>query len=208
MKFSTDDMREQRICQNSMGCMREMRHAAFRCLALLLAGWLFASGAGPAAAQIRADEDRDWGVTPSTRLRQPPYSAPTPAVIPGAGVLATRSLKDMLDTGAAPILIDVASGDGHKTLPGAYWLPGAGRGANFIDDIQGSLAALLDKLTRGDKQRPLVFFCVNTRCWLSYNAALRAAAAGYGRVWWYRGGIEAWRAAGLPLVDMAPARAP
>jgi len=29
-------------------------------------------------------------------------------------------------------------------------------------------------------------------------AALRAVAAGYGKVYWYRGGIEAWTAAGLP----------
>ena len=29
-------------------------------------------------------------------------------------------------------------------------------------------------------------------------AALRAVAAGYGKVYWYRGGAEAWMAAGLP----------
>jgi len=29
-------------------------------------------------------------------------------------------------------------------------------------------------------------------------AALRAVAVGYGKVYWYRGGIEAWTAAGLP----------
>jgi PQQ-dependent catabolism-associated CXXCW motif protein len=50
---------------------------------------------------------------------------------------------------------------------------------------------------------PLVFFCVNSQCWLSYNASLRAAALGYTNVYWYRGGIESWRAAGLPLARVA-----
>jgi rhodanese-related sulfurtransferase len=43
-----------------------------------------------------------------------------------------------------------------------------------------------------------VFFCSGVRCWLSYNAALRAVRGGYANVYWYRGGIDAWRAAGLP----------
>ena len=36
--------------------------------------------------------------------------------------------------------------------------------------------------------------------WLSVNAALRARRAGYARVGWYRGGLAAWQAAGLPVV--------
>jgi PQQ-dependent catabolism-associated CXXCW motif protein len=164
-------------------------------------------GVRGAAAQTWADEDLDWGVAPAAQLRQPPYSGPTPTSVPGARTVATADLKVLLESQPAPLLVDVASGDGHRTLPEAFWVPGAGRGANFIDEIQSSLIKLLSQLTQGDKQRVLVFFCVNTQCWLSYNAALRAVAAGYGRVLWYRGGIEAWRAAGLPLVDMAPAKA-
>jgi len=177
------------------------RYLCFAALALCLS-------AG-AADQAELDEDRDWGVAPTSQLRQPPYSAPTPRTVPlpGVATITTQGLKALLDAEPAPVLIDVASGDGHRTLPGAFWLPGAGRGYNFIDELQSSLAALLEKLTGGDRQRPVVFFCVNTQCWLSYNAALRGAAAGYARVYWYRGGIAAWRAAGLPLVQMSPARA-
>ena len=177
-----------------------LRYLCFAVLALSLS-------AG-AAGQTELEEDLDWGVTPTSQLRQPPYSAPTPRTAPGVATIATQGLKALLEAepAPAPVLIDVASGDGHRTLPGAYWLPGAGRGTSFIDELQSSLAALLEKLTGGDRQRPVVFFCVNTQCWLSYNAALRAAAAGYARVYWYRGGLEAWRAAGLPLVQMGPAR--
>ena len=176
-----------------------------RCLCI--AALVLSLSAG-AAERVDLDEDQDWGIAPTSQLRQPPYSAPTPRSIPGVATISTPGLKALLEAGAAqePVLIDVASGDGHRTLPGAFWLPGAGRGANFIDELQSSLAALLAQLTGGDKQRPVVFFCVNTQCWLSYNAALRAAAAGYTSVYWYRGGLEAWRAAGLPLVEMGPAR--
>lgn len=196
-----NDMREEGICQN----LSLKRKALAWCGVLLLA----MAFAFPTAsfAQGWADEERDWRVVPIAQLRQPPYSAPTPLSIPLATRLTTEHLKHLLQEESAPVLIDVASGDGHRTLPEAYWVPGAGRGANFIDEVQASLTTLLEKLTRGDKQRALVFFCVNTQCWLSYNAALRATAAGYLKVYWYRGGIEAWRAAGLPVVQMSPARA-
>ena len=34
---------------------------------------------------------------------------------------------------------------------------------------------------------------------MSYNASLRAINLGYTNVLWYRGGIEAWKQAGLPV---------
>ena len=151
------------------------------------------------AAWTFADEDQDWGIPPTRDIRQAPYSAPTPIQVPGAKLVATKDLQAMLATLPAPILVDVASGDGHVTLRGAYWLPGAGRGSHYFDPLQAQLAEYLQQLSKGDKTWPMVFFCVNAQCWLSYNASLRAAALGYTRVYWYRGGIEAWREAGLPL---------
>lgn len=53
------------------------------------------------------------------------------------------------------------------------------------------LGRLLEFATRGNRERELVFFCAGPSCWLSYNAALRAARLGYSGVRWYRGGIEA-----------------
>jgi PQQ-dependent catabolism-associated CXXCW motif protein len=138
------------------------------------------------------------GVAPTNRLRLRPYHAPTPLTIPGAQVLRTRELQALAAGAGAPILIDVLSEEGHVTVAGALWLSGAGRGTNFMDPVQSVLVPLLAKLSAGDKARPMVFLCANSQCWLSYNAALRAVAAGYEKVYWYRGGIEAWAAAGLP----------
>jgi rhodanese-related sulfurtransferase len=46
---------------------------------------------------------------------------------------------------------------------------------------------------------PIVFFCEGVGCWESYNAALRAEKMGFTRVYWYRGGLDAWKEAGLPM---------
>jgi PQQ-dependent catabolism-associated CXXCW motif protein len=167
---------------------------------LVLTAWLVLQ---MSAAWSFADEDHDWNVAPTRDIRQAPYSAPTPTVIPGGSLVSTRNLQEMLIFSPTPILIDVASGEGHLTLRGAYWLPGVGRGNHFLDPLQAQMAEYLEKLTKGDKTRPVVFFCVNAQCWLSYNASLRAAALGYLRVFWYRGGVEAWREAGLPLATVS-----
>ena len=82
----------------------------------------------------------------------------------------------------------------HAGLPGSRRYPGAGLEPPSVD-----LAAMLAKDTGGDKAWPIVFYCQGPRCWESYNAALRAGDAGYTNVYWYRGGLEAWSVAGLPL---------
>ena len=146
-----------------------------------------------------ADEDRDWGIAPVTTLRQPPYHAPTPREIPGARVVHTVELRAMTLGARPPVLVDVLSGEGHETLAGAVWLGGAGRGESFSDLVQSDLDPLLLRLASGDRARALVFFCASSQCWLSYNAALRAVAAGHTSVYWYRGGIDAWADAKLPL---------
>lgn len=161
----------------------------------LLVGLLFA---GAAAS---ADEAADHGVPPQSALRQGDYRAPTPLSVPGARTVTTLELRRLLRDADArrPALIDVLGGEGHATLPGAAWLPGAGRGESFDDALQPRLEQALAALTAGDRDRPLVFFCASAQCWLSYNAALRAVRLGYRQVLWYRGGIEAWGAGGGAL---------
>jgi len=151
-----------------------------------------------------ADELRDFGIPPNAQLRADEHSSPTPLEIPGARLIATPELRGLIarPPETRPVLFDVLGGDGHLSLPGAIWLPGAGRGSTFDDAIQIRLAGVLDVATRGDRQRALVFFCASVNCWLSYNAALRAVQLGYENVRWYRGGIEAWRAAGGPVTEL------
>jgi PQQ-dependent catabolism-associated CXXCW motif protein len=165
----------------------------------LLCAGLFAFGVAAQAA-----EDADFGVPPPPTLRLAELHAPTPRDLPGARVMLTRELRERLQGPAEsrPLLFDVLGGDSHHSLPGAIWLPGAGRGESFDDAVQAQLNQLLRAATRADRDRPVVFFCQGTQCWLSYNAALRAVKLGYRAVYWYRGGIEAWLAAGETLAPL------
>jgi len=153
-------------------------------------------------AAASANEDVDYGLAPVSTLRTADFHAPTPREVPGAKTIRTGALRDSLQADPHPLLFDVLGGDVHASLPGAIWLPGAGRGQSFTDTVQARFAQTLNALTKGDRKRPLVFFCQGPQCWLSYNAALRAVALGYETVYWYRGGIEAWIAAGGDVVPM------
>ncbi len=162
-----------------------------------------ATAALAACGLALADEDADFGVSPTRELRIAEYAAPTPRELPGGRTIRTPQLRMWLERDAAvrPLLLDVV-GEGHDSIPGAIWLLGAGRGQGFDDAIQAQLARTLAALTGGEPGRPIVFFCAGANCWLSYNAALRAVMLGYREVYWYRGGIEAWVEAGGGLQPM------
>jgi PQQ-dependent catabolism-associated CXXCW motif protein len=115
--------------------------------------------------------------------------------------MTTTALRDMLSSGAKPLLIDVLGGS--TSLPTAVTLAGAGEGSGLEDQVQNKLARALSVLTNGDRTRTVVIFCLSKMCWLSHNVVVRAVALGYTSVYWYRGGRTAWREAGLPF---APAK--
>lgn len=148
-------------------------------------------------------EDRDWNVAPTTQLRTAEYHGPTPRTIPGGRTVSTIELESMLGGESPPYLIDVLGGQGHRTLRGAFWLRGAGAGDLSADESR-RFAGALAKFAAGDMSRPIVFFCADRECWLSYNAALRAIAAGYTGIMWYRGGIASWLHAGFPMSQAEP----
>ena len=136
------------------------------------------------------------------QLRLGDYSAPTPQSIPGADLIATAELRRLLQAppGVRPIVFDVR-GERRPSIPAAIWLPGAGRGTSFEDAVQMRLAEVLYEATHGDRSRTVVFFCAGPRCWLSYNAALRAVQLGYTDVRWYREGTSAWGSSGGVLIE-------
>jgi len=44
----------------------------------------------------------------------------------------------------------------------------------------------------------VIFACNGVECWLSYKAAKVATTKGFQSVYWLRGGLPEWDAAGLP----------
>lgn len=159
-----------------------------------------AQGAKPG---VFGDEDRDWSVAPTKQFRTKDYHAPTPRAIPGGRVATTGELKAMREKQPAPYMIDVLGGSVHRTIAGAFWMIGAGAG-DMSREEEKRFAAAMAGFAGGNKSRPIVFFCVDAECWLSYNAALRAIALGYTNVMWYRGGIAAWRQGGNPMTQSDP----
>ncbi|MEZ5894973.1 MAG: rhodanese-like domain-containing protein [Parvularculaceae bacterium] len=144
-----------------------------------------------------AAERQDFGVAPTATLHNGAMHGPTPASIPGGQLITTVGVQELVVGQKAPyFLFDVLGGP--ETLPGAMpavWLSQPG---SFNDQIQQQMSQMFQQGMQGRKDMPMIFYCLSTQCWMSYNAALRAINAGYTNVLWYRGGIEAWKAAGLP----------
>jgi PQQ-dependent catabolism-associated CXXCW motif protein len=144
------------------------------------------------------------------------YHAPVPDHVPGGTVLDLTGLRRLIAT-EHPLLIDVLPAprrpEGmkptmpwlpppHLDIPGSIWLPDVGRGA-LAPDFEAWFRTTLTRLTGGSFSRPLVFYC-QAECWMSWNAAKRAAHYGYRRVYWYPDGVDGWKAAHLPLTAATP----
>jgi len=50
-----------------------------------------------------------------------------------------------------------------------------------------------------EKSDPVVFYCNGPSCRRSDNAVVIAVDCGYTKVYWFRGGIEAWKASNYPI---------
>ena len=145
-----------------------------------------------------AGEETDFGL-PAKATLEPNVGTPTPLDIPVGKRLTTADLRTLLAGKSRTLLVDVLAQPHPQTLKSAHFVPIGGMAGTTTDDNQQVFAKALEKLTEGDKTRDLVFFCAGVICWESYNAALRAGAAGYRDIYWYRGGLASWTAAGLPM---------
>jgi PQQ-dependent catabolism-associated CXXCW motif protein len=153
-----------------------------------------------------ASEGQDFGVPPQQTLHMGPPHGPTPMLVPGARTITTADLYSELIARKPMVLLYVNEGSNPENavaIAGAHWLYGAGRGQSLDDIVEARLTQKVDQLSSGNRNAPVVAFCFDVHCWLSYNTALRLVKAGYRNVLWYRGGKEAWKAAGLPLTALS-----
>ena len=149
--------------------------------------------------------------------RMEDYRAPVPQDVPGGRAIDTAEAALLFDRQAA-VWIDVLAAPRRPAglspdalwrpsprfgIPGSLWLPEVGRG-----DLPPGTATWfrisLERATQGDRDRTVVFYCL-ADCWMSWNAARRAAAWGWRQVLWYREGTDGWEAAGLPTEELHPA---
>lgn len=147
--------------------------------------------------QILSFESRDYGVPPTGNLRNSGMHAPTPTMVPGASVVSTEGLANAMASGLEMIIIDVLGQE--YALPSAYMIPEMSSPGSFQDRVQQQTGQFLGQVTNRVADYPIILYCSDPQCWLSYNATLRVVAAGYTNVYWYRGGITAWQMAGFPV---------
>jgi PQQ-dependent catabolism-associated CXXCW motif protein len=148
--------------------------------------------------------------------RMDDYRASTPETIAGGTVLDTKTAYELWKTGTA-IWIDVLPAPRrpatlpasalwmplrHRDIPDSIWLPEIGRGALSVE-LEAYFRDHLKAATGGRRDTPVVFYCL-ADCWMSWNAAKRAASWGYSSIYWYRDGTDGWDAANLPMADAEP----
>lgn len=155
---------------------------------------------GLRAAGVRdhADEDADTGLTSDVALHSN-YEALTPAGAPDARTIRTPELAELLKE-RQPLVLDTMPWGG--SIPGAIGLWGGGIGGSLSDEYQDRLLRKMQTLTRSDRSVPVVTVGWNAERYQGRNLALRLVALGYTEVYWYRGGREAWMAAGLPTAEV------
>jgi rhodanese-related sulfurtransferase len=158
----------------------------------------------PAPARIQAEQDEPGADTPSGLRTGNQLAGMTPKELDGIQRWNTAQLAQALQQTERPVVIDTAHVG--PVIPGAL---------NFIksglafDNSQadtaytGRFRHMLNSAAP-DLNQPVVFYCTDSECWLSVNAAMRARQLGYTQVIWYRGGMKAWMQAGLPTVGRVP----
>jgi TolB-like protein/DNA-binding winged helix-turn-helix (wHTH) protein/Flp pilus assembly protein TadD len=149
-----------------------------------------------AGERDHADEDADFGVLADDELHSE-ATGRTPTSAPGATTIRTPELTRLLAE-ARPVVIDAVRYFWGLSIPGAVGLQFVGLGGSFTDEAQDRLLRKVRGLTGGDLNQPVVAVGWNAECFDGRNLALRLVALGYTRVYWYRGGREAWEVAGLP----------
>ncbi|MDO9337287.1 MAG: rhodanese-like domain-containing protein [Caulobacter sp.] len=164
---------------------------------------------GPVSEQTAnyAGELNDLGVQAKPTLESN-VGSPTPLDIPVGRRIATTDLQKLIAQDPSTLLVDVLADSHATTLQNAIYLPLVGYPGTTNDSIQGQVVTQLKTAVGNQPQRPMVFFCAGAMCWESYNAVLRAGAAGYRNVYWYRGGLASWQAAGLPFQPLPSATPP
>jgi TolB-like protein/tetratricopeptide (TPR) repeat protein len=158
------------------------------------------SGLRLAGIRDHADDNEDSGVA-SDNILHSEYEAPTPTSVPGAKTIGTADLAELIKQ-RKPLILDVSYPWG-SSISGAVGLWGGGVGGSTSDPFQERMGHVMPLLSRGDKAIPIVTVGWNAERYQGRNLALRLVALGYTEVYWYRGGREAWAAAGLPQSEIA-----
>lgn len=114
--------------------------------------------------------------------------ARVPESLPGATLVDAKWVKSALDAREPLLVLDarIAGEFAEGHLPGAV---------NLDEKAGVTLQSTLPK----DKSSPVLFYCNGPKCLKSFESAKKTLELGYGKVYWFRGGIPEWTSHGYPL---------
>lgn len=173
--------------------------------ACALAGILMSLMLSLAPGSAAVAEDAVAEFDPATGFRIARYRAPVPPAVEGAQTIFAADIERLVKEKGA-VLVDVMAAEGggpdpqtgawrniksREHIPGSVWLPDVGRGT-ISAELDGYFRSNLERLTGGDRARPLVIYCV-ADCWMGWNAVKRAAGYGYSALYWFPDGTDGWR---------------
>lgn len=200
-------------CHGVISCVKRVNNMKNNAiwLCLLMSSTVFAAPEPPATPWPGV-ELTEASLFSNAGYRIKRFRSPTPPTHEQATVIETQTLLRMLAKQPDLPLIDVRPADitngifiysaPHLSLPDSVWLPNVGKGV-LDNDTTDYYRKHLTRLTEGDKNNPVVLFC-RADCWMSWNAAKRAANWGYTQLYWYRDGIDGWEEADKTLVSVTP----
>jgi ABC-type phosphate/phosphonate transport system substrate-binding protein/rhodanese-related sulfurtransferase len=122
----------------------------------------------------------------------------TPETLPGASIATAEQVKKLMAQGVP--LFDVRP-PAHRRdgfIPGSVSLPYEMNSPKEVDYDDGVDRFDLAKLPQ-DTNAAMIFQCNGAECWFSYKAARYMVKRGYKRVYWFRTGLPAWKAAGYTV---------
>lgn len=182
----------------------------------LARGRLLPFAAAMAALLSAAYECAAADVVEPADYRMDDYRSPVPPTLAGAMVVTTTEARRIWERGdtlfidvlpQAPKPANLPEGTlwrqkKREDIPGSVWLPNVGYG-RLHPAMDGWFRGHLDRLTAGDRTRPILVYCLMD-CWMSWNAAKRALEYGYANVIWYPDGTDGWMFEGLPVEARTP----
>ncbi len=112
---------------------------------------------------------------------------PPPLEVEGAKTVSVKQAKAMFDAGVPFIDVRNPRLYARRHVPGAHHLDLKDA---FTEETLSAIVA---------KDQPLVIYCSGVKCSRSSRASGEAVSWGFTKVYYFRGGIVAWRDAGMSL---------
>ncbi len=111
----------------------------------------------------------------------------SPEQVEGATTVDTAKAKELFEQGVTFVDVRRTNEYEEARIPGAV-------GLELKHDFnEESLAKVVDK------NDPVVFYCNGHKCLRSSKASAKAVGWGWTKVYYYRDGMPAWQAAGMPV---------